>query len=843
MEEAPKVFVSYSRDSEAHANRVLELADRLIGDGVEVILDQYFPVPDEGWPLWTEKKLETAEFVLLVCTEVYRRRLWREEAPGQGLEEAWEGNLIRNLLRANLSQAARFIPILLDDTPEEYIPALVQGHARYRLRAFDLPDSGYEALLRHLTRQPAVVRPERGPRRQLSSRPRVPGPGRLWTVPYARNPFFTGREGVLTALARALRSDRTAGLTQAITGLGGVGKSQTALEYAYRHQEEYRAVFWVRAESEATLDADYARIARLLDLPEQAEKEAEVVREAVKRWLAEEEGYLLILDNADTPEAVRPFLPPAPRGHLLITSHVPQLVRLNVACPIRLDALPPQKAIQFLFRRVRRKAAADPAERQAAAELAVELGYLPLALEQAAAFIQAAGSRFADYLAEYRALRLEQLEKHGPEAGDHPETVRTTWAKSFAAVRAQSEAAAALLTASAFLAPEAIPEELLIAGAPELGEPLAGALTEASPQALDDLLLPLRQYSLVERNPAARTYEVHRLVQDVARAELAEVERRTWAERVVRAVTRAFPDPEFANWPACERLLPHVLVGARWIEAYGFVSEAEARLLNQAGFYLKQRARYFQAEQLYKQALPIYEQVLGPKHRDTAQSLNNLAELYHTRGEYAQAQLLHEQALSIREQVLGPAHPETAQSLNNLAGVYYDQRKLAQAVPLMERALIINEQVYGSEHPDVATNLHNLAGLYQAQGRLAQAESLLKRALSIREQALGPAHPVTANSLNNLASLYQKQGKLVEAVLLLERVLLILEPDHPNTAIVLNNLAILYQDQGKLAEAEPLLERALAIVEKTFGPEHPNTITFRENLRRVQQRRREAGSG
>jgi tetratricopeptide (TPR) repeat protein len=486
-------------------------------------------------------------------------------------------------------------------------------------------------------------------------------------VPYPRNPFFTGREGELAALAEALLARGAAGLTQAqaITGLGGVGKSQTALEYAWRHRGEYRAVFWVRAEGEATLDAGYAAIARALALPQQEAAEAEVIREAVKRWLASVEGYLLILDNADTPAEVEPFLPSDPKGHLLFTSRASNLDRLNVAAPIALEGLPRAEAVRFLFERARRRDD-DPAEHAAAGELAGELGDLPLALEQAGAFIAHHGSRFADYLAEYRRLRLALLEERGPVAGGYPETVRTTWTKSLAAVRAEAEAAAALLTASAFLAPEPIPEELLIAGAPELGEPLAGALTEASPLALDRLLAPAARFSLIKRNPGGRTYEMHRLVQAVAREELGEEEQRTWAERVVRAVDRAFPYIEFANWPVCERLLPHALICAGWIEEYGFAFVEAARLLNQAGVYSRERARYAQAEPLYERALSIHEQALGPAHPDIAISLGNLASLYYSQGKLAAAEPLYERALSIVEQALGPEHSHTVRIRGNL---------------------------------------------------------------------------------------------------------------------------------------------------------------------------------
>jgi hypothetical protein len=172
-EAAPKVFISYSHDSEAHAARVLELADRLSQDGMTVVLDQYVhPAPAEGWPLWMERNLDEVRFVLLVCTETYHRRVMRQEKAGQGRGVQWEGNLIYNRLYGNLSQGTRYLPVLLDDTPEGFIPTPVQGYTHYRLRAFELSDQGYVALIRHLTDQAAAPPPPPGQRPVLPTKPR-----------------------------------------------------------------------------------------------------------------------------------------------------------------------------------------------------------------------------------------------------------------------------------------------------------------------------------------------------------------------------------------------------------------------------------------------------------------------------------------------------------------------------------------------------------------------------------------------------------------------------------------------------------------------------------------------
>ena len=217
----------------------------------------------------------------------------------------------------------------------------------------------------------------------------------------------------------------------------------------------------------------------------------------------------------------------------------------------------PGEALAFLFQRARRKDT-DPEERTAAERLARELGYLPLALEQAAAYIKF-NALFQDYLKEYEPLRLQLLDEQGPVAGDYPEAVHTTWTKSFEAVKSKSAAAADLLTVSAFLAPDRIPYEILVKGAPHLGETLAAALANAPNDArgLNKLLTLLTRYSLIRRNIESRTYDIHRLVQAVIRDGMDELTRGLWAERTVRAVDEATPPIEFDNWPDCDRLLPH----------------------------------------------------------------------------------------------------------------------------------------------------------------------------------------------------------------------------------------------------------------------------------------------
>jgi hypothetical protein len=644
-----------------------------------------------------------------------------------------------------------------------------------------------------------------------------------------RNDFFTGREEILERLDGTLKAEGRAAIKQAISGLGGIGKTATATEYAHRYAADYSHVLWTGAESAAALTEGFADIADKLSLAKGQKSEERV--EAVKRWLAENPGWLLILDNADAPEVVKPFLPSPLTGAVLLTSRATNFDVLGKCRPVMLEVMTEEEALAFLKGRTEREELSE-SEEVAAKALAEELGYLPLALEQAAAYIKKNQVSFAKYLEIYRTRRLEILKKSPPLAGDYRLTVETTWTLNFEQVEAASPAAADVLRMSAYCAPEAIPFAVVEKGGAEISAALAEALAEAA--VVNEVLSPLTEYSLIGLDGEREEYSVHRLVQAVVRDGMTESERREWIERGVKAVNAAFPDvTDFYQWGVCARLAPHgVALGAA---AGGGVESAEVvLLLIRTGYFLKEQGRYADTEPLFERSLAILEKALGAEHPSTAVSLNNLAELYRAQGEYGRATPLSERALAIYEKTYGAEHSSTAASLDNLAALYSSQNEYGKALPLSERALAINEKACGAEHPWTATNLNNLAYLYKAQGEYGKALPLYERSLAIYEKTYGAEHPDTALSLNNLAGLYKAQGEYGRALPLLERALAIREKalgaEHPFTAESLNNLAALYDDQGEYGRALPLSERSLAIREKALGAEHPDTAQSLNNL-------------
>jgi tetratricopeptide (TPR) repeat protein len=664
-----------------------------------------------------------------------------------------------------------------------------------------------------------------------------PKPSALWNVPFGRNRFFTGRDDVLHLLHQELQIQDAVALSQpqAITGLGGIGKTQMALEYAYRYGSKYAAVLWVRAASSLDLVSSFMELARVLNLPERDEQDQNIIVEAVLRWLHRHTGWLLIFDNMDDLSVAKPFLPNAGSGHLLFTTRA-QAVS-DIAQCVEVSQMSVEIGALLLLRRaeiIPLQAPLNQANednRAVASEISREVDGLPLALDQAGAYISATSCSLRDYLLLYRARRQTMLQERGSLNQDYPASVATTWSLSFGKVSQANAAAAELLHFCAFLAPDAIPEEIMTEGASYLG-PVLGPVV-ADPVQFNSACQEVLRFSLFQREGDARTLTIHRLVQAVLKDTLERKTQDDWMRRVIQAIHNAFPDVDFQKWTKCERLLAHVLICMAWIKAEPIPPSATIFLLNRAGTYLIERGRYSDAEPLLVQSLANGEKQMGPDHIGTAMGLGTLAELYQYQGKYEQAEPLYLRSLAIREKEFGEMDQKAVNILDNLGILYWQQEKYDLAEPLFKRALSIYEQTLGENHRETSMSLNNLAMLYTDQEKYDLAEPLFERALAICEQQLGADHPDTANGLYNLAELYYRQGKQEQAVPLYKRSLAIWEQysgeTHPQASYPIRALAEYAQDQGKYEEAEALYQRALAIRQRHLGPVHPLTQGVRKD--------------
>jgi tetratricopeptide (TPR) repeat protein len=632
---------------------------------------------------------------------------------------------------------------------------------------------------------------------------------------------FTGRANELDRLDAILMRDKPAAVTQAsvgraaVQGMGGVGKTSLAIEYAHRFRGLYAGVCWCPSETRTGLLSALAGLAVTLGSATAEEADVEKAAKAALRRLAEQRAtWLLVYDNVPAPDAITDLLPSA-GARVLITSRFSDWSEL--ADDVALDVLPLEEAVAFLQSRTGRSDAVG------AKRLAEALGNLPLALDHAAAYCKRTQATFAHY-----AEKASNLIGAAPRGAGYPRSVGATFDLAITEAVAQCTAAEPLMAYIAQCAPERIPMTLV-----------EGAVEDEGDRS--NAIAALAEVSLLKHDPfedGTPAVIVHRLVQAVARARSeanGSVEyavRRLFARLVGIYPQAAHNDPR--SWPLCSQLTAHLLARR---EA-GFDPSSDWPVFDRASNYLYGRAAYSQAAPLLRDALAIREKALGPEHPDTASSLNNLASLLEAQGDLEGARPLFERALAIREKALGPEHPKTATSLNNLASLLVAKGDIAAATrPLFERALAIREKALGREHPETASSLNNLACLLQDHGDLAVARPLFERTLAIAEKTLGPDHPNTATSLNNLASLLQAQGDVTAARPLFERALAICEkalgPEHPKSAASLNNLALLLRDQGDFAAARPLLERALAVREKALGREHQDTELVRCNLSRL----------
>jgi tetratricopeptide (TPR) repeat protein len=677
------------------------------------------------------------------------------------------------------------------------------------LRCEDVPlrgllaDTVYQDLV-------GVEHPEERKRRIIAAAERqsqaAPPPPRPFIGVPPRIASFTGRVDELDRLDAILMRDKPAAVTQAsvgravVQGMGGVGKTSLAIEYAHRFRGLYAGVCWCPAETRTGLLNALGSLAVTLGAATPEEADVGKAAKAALRRLAEQRAtWLLIYDNVSAPNEISDLLPSA-GARVLITSRFSDWGEL--ADEVALDVLPHAEAVTLLETRTGRSDATG------ATTLARALGRLPLALDHAAAYCRRTQTCFSDY-----ANKASSLIDAAPRGAGYPRSVAATFDLAIAEVVVHCPAAEALIAYLAHCAPERIPKTLV-----------EGAVDDEAERM--NALAALAEVSLVTHDQfedGTPAVTVHRLVQAVARARAGDGMARNAIDRITARLTAQYPndgdDPQ--SWPLCAQLSPHL----RAAKAEGMSTGPNwSVLLSRAGSYFWGRGSFVEAALLVRDALSIREKTLGPEHPDTARSLNDLGLLLQLQDDLVQARPLSERALAIREKVFGPEHPDTAQSLNNLAHVVRLQGDLAEARRLHERALAIREKVLGPEHRHTAESLHNLAALLQVQGDFVGARPLYERALTIREKVLGTEHPDTATAMSNLARLLRATGHVNEAEPLFRKAIAIGEKvlgrDHSLTQQYARDYAGLLLNTGRAVEALTVAQSTLATHEATAGRNH-----------------------
>lgn len=664
-----------------------------------------------------------------------------------------------------------------------------------------------------------------------------------------RNGYFCGRDGILTQLRSAFinaTKERTANI-QALTGLGGVGKTQTAVEYVHRYFTSYQQVFWVNAASSITIDAGIVELARRMELPEARSKLIELLVEDVRLWLEVNSGWLFVLDNADEPELVHRLIVNNHLGHYLLTSRQSVLDEIGVTSPIPVGVLSVEEATAFLLNRTDRKNASDE-EKHAAAEIAEDLGELPLALEQAGSYIASRKASFAGYLSAYRARKLEILAKSPPKTGDYTETVSTTWSLNLEAVREESKASATLIEYAAFLHPDDVPFELIPNGAMDMGGGIDVALKDfyvdhdedVNPQPrvdetlIDDLLYPLIRYSLIDKMPEQRTFSIHRLVQKVIQAAIGKDESSAKRRILIKIMVNAFPIVKYEVWGFCSRLLRHAIELVVSADHEQLQNPETGTLLHRIAHYLEETGQYQLSISIYHKAVEIRESVLGQNHESTGTSLNNMGLVMYKMGYFKEAEDTLRRALAVRINARGEKHRDVGQTWNNLALALNEQGKTTESKECLHKAREILEKQTSEYDEGVLTILNNIAISMERSGEGKEAEAILRNVLSQRLAELGEVHPLVAFTLYNLASLAANREEWDDAKQCLLRALSIQEATlayaHPDYANTCNAYANILSHEGKFEEAIKAYNYAGEMMAVTMGRGHPRIAHVLSNM-------------
>lgn len=486
-----KVFYSYAHEDESLRDELAKHLAILKRHGLISSWHDRDISAGQEWKDQINDNLNTAQIILLLVSSDFLNSDYCydiEMVRAMELHQEGAGCVIPIILRPCLWSMASFGKLQALPTGAQPITS-----APNRDEAFSDVALGLKTAIENFRPKKPAARPSENVsvgaplRKELSL-------STIWNVPYHRNRNFTGRDELLIELHTVMTSGRPGATIQAICGLGGVGKTQVATEYAYRHAADYTLVWWIRGDNDATVASDYAAMAKPLQLELSEENESDQGRavEAVKRWLGENTGWLLIFDNLPAAEAVKPYLPQTSGGHVILTSRNPKAKGL--ATPLPLQVLPVEQSVQFLLARTGQEDSA------AAQTLAGELGGLPLALEQAGAYMESTGCTMMDYLEILASHPAAVLAEESPS--DYNETVANTWSMAITNVRDQSPGSEDLLNLCAFLGPDAIPLSLFKSGGQNVPESLSGVLKDLF--TLNKALGCLKQYSLIEVTQVSR---------------------------------------------------------------------------------------------------------------------------------------------------------------------------------------------------------------------------------------------------------------------------------------------------------------------------------------------------
>ncbi|KAH7096020.1 hypothetical protein FB567DRAFT_430684 [Paraphoma chrysanthemicola] len=698
----------------------------------------------------------------------------------------------------------------------------------------------------------------------------TPRPSRV--LPFRRDPDFVNRGTLLNELQEKCSPPAS---RVALVGLGGVGKSQLAIEHCYRAAEQSleRWVFWVHASNAARFEQSFRDIADSVKIEGRRDPQTNIFK-LVHDWLRDSKNpWLLVLDNVDdarfllgTPTGnqgqpthdsrtasrpLREYLPHCECGSIVITTRNEEaaLKLVERRDIIAVEPMDKEQALALLQKKLEEQQSCSDL-----AGLAAALEYMPLAIVQAAAYIKQRAPRcsVAKYLDEFRKSERKRLSLLSHENNElrrdweAKHSIIVTWQISFEYIQQIRPSAADLLSLMSFFDRQGIPEALLQRLRDHDNDERDSdaeddaSQSSASEEEFEHDVVTLRNFHFISVDPTGTSFEMHALVQLATRKWLAASGKlEHWKGRFISNLCAVFPGGDFENWAVCQTLFAHAKSAAEQQPEEESSQTELATLLYRAAWYATEKGNIADAITLAKKSMRLQMKVLGEEHEDTLWSMAMVGKAYRLGGCWDDAEKLDLQVLGSSKKKLGQKHSSTLtlMSMANLAMTYNGQGRWDEAEELEVQVMETRKQKLGVDHPYTLTSMNNLASTYSDQGRWANAEELEVQVLEARKKKLGVDDPDTLTSMNNLATTYMSQGRWDDAeelqVQVIETLKEKLGADHPQTLISINNLATTYWNQGRWDDAEELEVQALETRKKKFGADHPDTLINMNNLASV----------
>lgn len=808
-----KVFISYSHKDEDWKDQLKTHLAVLEYQGMLTVWDDRQIAAGDDWYPEIEKAIESAQIAILLISAHFlsSKFILGEEVPP--------------LLERRRKEGLRVIPLILKPCSWKTISWLnkIQGRPldNSPLSSFDehhrdhhLSELALE-INQLMTKASASEQPNLLENATVPSQPlRVNYDPRnpAFLVPFrAKGKFMIGRDAALEKVRQQLLAGKptSIGQTALFQGIGGLGKTQLAVEYAHHYRDQYpNGIYWITADE--NIDAQLTKIAVDANWVSPASEHA-VKLDVARNRLRTYSDCLVIFDNLEAVDAIRDYLPDTSANpHILVTSRREQVEFADVA----LDLLDNAQSYALLIQEAGKQPQTE-IEESAAEQIVATLGGLPLALELAGAYL---AHRHVGWC-EYRDLLLDDLKKALPKQFASP-------------TQHEADLFHTLKISEQGIGEEPLLIEILdlltLSGSSPMGLQLMAHLLDVKETDLYGALGLGHALRLLQKAPDSKSYAIHRLVQEVRRQDHPLDQHRDWADTVMQRLGNWFETirNDFKALPLYEMELEHLRAWQVHAESYSPI--ASVRLLWLQGYPAYHRGRYEESSRIVQKALETYGIYSLDNGLLKSHLLNDLSSCYAALYDYSRALELGSTALEMQRELLGNKHPDVATSLSNLTSYHTNLRNYSRALELGNQALEMRRELLGDKHPDVADSLNNLSSCYFGLGNYSRAFELGTEALELRRRIQSDKHPKIATSLNNLANIHfdlrDNYRALQFGTEALEMRQELLGDKHPDVANSLDNLANFYTKLGDHSRAIELGNEALEMRRELFGESHPHTI-------------------